>query len=171
MEDIFNSLEPFFNDCYRRISVREYARLTKISPPTASKLLNSFVKQGILKKEKDRIYHLFYPNKDNWLFTEILKMYWRKTLEKIKLIEKLESEFKMPTIILFGSLTKGEFKNNSDIDIAIISPSNPKIDYSQYENKLKRKIQIFQFDSIENIKNKDLLNNILSGYIIKGRLY
>ncbi len=168
MEKIFNRLEPFFNDCYRRISVREYSRITKISPPTASNILNSYVKQGILKKEKDRIYHLFYANTDNWLFIDLTRMYWRKSLEKIKLIEKIESEYKMPIIILFGSISKGELTNNSDIDIAIFSPSISKIDYSQYEIKLKRKIQVFTFNSLEEVKNKELLKNIISVYKIKG---
>src|SRR3989344_3325281 len=39
MLEIFNSLEPFFKENYRRINVREYARIQKISPPSASKYL------------------------------------------------------------------------------------------------------------------------------------
>lgn len=168
MEKIFNNLEPFFNDCYRKVNVREYARQTNISPPTASKLLNNYVKQGVLKKEKDKGYHLFYGNQNNWIFIDLTRIYWRRTLEKIKFLEQLEKDFKSSTIILFGSASKGEITNKSDLDLAIFSPSNPKYDYSIFENKLKRKIQIFKFNSLEEIKNKDLSNNILSGYIVKG---
>ena len=35
MLNIINNLRPFIEDCYRRISVREYSRLLKVSPPTA----------------------------------------------------------------------------------------------------------------------------------------
>ncbi|MBS3170957.1 nucleotidyltransferase domain-containing protein [Candidatus Woesearchaeota archaeon] len=168
MEKIFNSLEPFFNDCYRRINVREYARIMNISPPTASSLLNSYNKQNILKIEKDKGYHLYSANQNSWIFIDLSRMYWKKILEKIKFLEQLEKDFKLSTIILFGSTSKGEITNKSDLDIAIFTPSNPKIDYSIFENKLKRKIQIFRFNSIDEIKNKDLQKNILSSYIIKG---
>jgi len=139
-----------------------------ISPPTASSLLNSYNKQNILKIEKDKGYHLYSANQNSWIFIDLSRMYWKKILEKIKFLEQLEKDFKLSTIILFGSTSKGEITNKSDLDIAIFTPSNPKIDYSIFENKLKRKIQIFRFNSIDEIKNKDLQKNILSSYIIKG---
>jgi len=46
MLNIINSLMPFFEDCYRRINVREYSRLRKSSPPTASKILFELNKEG-----------------------------------------------------------------------------------------------------------------------------
>ena len=55
MLKIINNLKPFFEDCYRRINIREYSRLMKISPPTASKLLYKFNKEGLLLIEKDGI--------------------------------------------------------------------------------------------------------------------
>ena len=55
MLEIFNKLKPFFEDNYKRISVREYARMQNISPPNASQLLNNLEKEGLLKKEEDRI--------------------------------------------------------------------------------------------------------------------
>ena len=36
------------------------------------------------------------------------------------------------------------------------------------EKKLHRKIQIFQYDNIHSIKNKELANNIVNGTIIEG---
>lgn len=54
MLDIINNLKPFFEDCYRRINVREYSRLMKISPPTASKLLSKYHKLNLLLVDRDR---------------------------------------------------------------------------------------------------------------------
>ena len=54
MLNIINSLKPFIEDCYRRINVREYARIMKISPPTASKILFELNKEELLSIEKDR---------------------------------------------------------------------------------------------------------------------
>ena len=42
MLEIFNTLAYFFEDNYVKISVREFAKFKKISPPHASKLLNFF---------------------------------------------------------------------------------------------------------------------------------
>ena len=59
MLDILNNLGAFFEDCYRRISVREYAKIMNISPPTASKILTEYSKEGILIKEAERNYLFF----------------------------------------------------------------------------------------------------------------
>ena len=74
MLDIFNKLQYFFEDCYRRINVREYAKLMKISPPTASKMLSEFQNEGLLKKEIDKGYHLFYANKENQQFIGLSRL-------------------------------------------------------------------------------------------------
>ena len=55
MLNIINDLDCFFEDCYRRVNVREYARIKGISPPTASKILTNYQKEGLLFKEEYRI--------------------------------------------------------------------------------------------------------------------
>jgi len=167
MLKITNNLTPFFEDCYRRISVREYAKIMNISPPTASKVLKNYLKEGLFKKEEqyDRIF--FSANRSNSLFKDLSRMYWKEQLKDI--ITKIETESISPTIILFGSLSKAENKNDSDIDIAIIGV-NKKIDISKEEKKLKREIQLFDYINFKAIKNKELANNIINGYILKGKV-
>jgi len=167
MLNIINNMQVFFEDCYRRLGVREYSRITKISPPTASKILFEFRKQGLLLMEKERNYLLFYSNKENKNFIDLSRIYWNNKLNEI--VSYLDANLVNPTIVLFGSLSKGEVLLNSDIDIAVFG-SRKEIDLSGFEKKLKRKIQLFFFDSVKNIENKELSNNILNGYILKGRL-
>ncbi len=164
MLNIFNNLTPFFEDCYRRISVREYAKILKISPPTASKILKDLTKEGLLKKQQDRLYTFFYANTQNWLFIDLSRSYWKTKLKNSGLLIAISTNFKLSKVILFGSLSKGEINPNSDIDVAIMSPSKPKFDYEPFEKKLGRKIQIFIFKSLEEIKNKELFENIIYGY-------
>jgi hypothetical protein len=45
-----------------------------------------------------------------------------------------------------------------------------EVNLEKFEKKLKRKIQIFFFDSLTEIKNKELLNNILNGCVLEGKL-
>jgi len=167
MLNIINNLEPFFEDCYRKINVREYARIMKISAPTASKLLLEYETEGLLKKEKDRNYIFFYANKESKTFRDLSRIYWKDKLNEV--IEYLNKNLINSTLILFGSLSKAEVNENSDVDIAIFSHKK-EIKLDSYEKKIKRKFQLFWFGSIEDIKNKELRNNILNGYILHGRL-
>lgn len=166
MLEIINNLTPFFEDCYRRISVREYAKIIKVSPPTASKILMEYHKEGLLKKQEDRNYLFFFTNKENKVFIELSKVYWMDRLKEV--VEYIENKTVNPTIILFGSLSKAEVTPESDIDITIIS-SKKNISLEDYEKKLKRKIQVFWFDNFREIP-KELKNNILNGYSLSGKV-
>ena len=167
MLNIINNLKLFIEDCYRRINVREYSRLMKISPPTASKILFELNKEGLLLIEKDRNYIFYYANKNNKIFVDLSRIYWNLKLGN--LIDFFNKNLTNPTIILFGSLSKAETKNDSDIDICIIGHKK-ELNIKNFEDSLKRKIQLFFFSSIEDIKNKELANNIINGYVLEGRL-
>ena len=167
MLNIINSLKPFIEDCYRRINVREYSRLMKISPPTASKILFELNKEGLLLIEKDRNYIFYYANKNNKIFVDLSRIYWNLRLDN--LVNFFNKNLTNPTIILFGSLSKAETKNDSDIDICVIGHKK-ELDIKNFENNLKRRIQLFFFSSVEDMKNKELANNIINGYILEGRL-
>lgn len=167
MLNIINNLKPFFEDCYRRINVREYSRLRKVSPPTASKILFELNKEELLLIEKDRNYIFYYANKNNKIFVDLSRIYWNLRLDN--LVNFLNKILTNPTIILFGSLSKAETKNDSDIDICIIGYKK-RLDFSKFETNLKRKIQLFFFSSVKDMKNKELANNIINGYILEGRL-
>ncbi len=166
MLNIINNLTPFFEDCYKRVNVREYAKLIKVSPPTASKILMEYRKEGLLKKQEERNYFFFFANTENKLFIDLSRIYWRNRLKE--LAESIEKVAVTPLIILFGSLSKGETTSDSDIDIAIIS-NKKEITLKNFEKDLKRNIQIFWFDSFNKI-NEELKNNILNGYVLSGRI-
>ena len=164
---MINKLKPFFEDCYRRINVREYSKLVGVSPPTASKILSDFNKEGLLSQEKYRNYIFYYANKNSRTFIELSRIYWRIKLEK--LTDFLNNNITSQTLILFGSLSKAETKQDSDIDICIIGHKR-NLNITPFEKIMKRKIQLFFFSSLKEIKNSELLNNIMNGYLLKGRL-
>ena len=167
MLKIIKDLRPFFEDCYRRINVREYAKIIGISPPTASKILDSYHSENLLSRETFRNYILFYANKESEQFIDLSRLYWSIKLKE--LMDFMGKKLTNPTIILFGSLSKAEAKRDSDIDLAVFTPKKD-LGTGMFEKKLKRKIQIFWFASIKDIKNKELANNIINGYRLKGRL-
>ncbi len=168
MLKIINDLKPFIEDNYKRINVREYARMQKITPPTASKILDSYRKEGLLKMEADRNYLFYFADKEDKTFIDILRIYWRLELEKAGLIGHLKDKLIQPLIILFGSLSKAEVSPKSDIDLAVFTSSKKELDMDLFEERLKRKIQIFIFNKKDDLKNQDLMDNIKNGYIISG---
>lgn len=168
MLKIFNNLKPFIEDCYREISVREYSRIIKITPPTASKLLKKFEFEDLLKKRLDKGYLLFRTNRENSILRDLSRMYWKQKLKK--LVDYLNSELYNPTIFLFGSLAKLETKKNSDIDLAVITNINKKVKLEKYKKSFDREIQLFIFKSLSKITNKELKANIINGYLIQGEL-
>lgn len=165
---IFNNLKPFFEDCYKEVNVREYARVLRISPPTASKLAGYYSGQGLLKKRVFRNNLLFRANRESDLFIRLSTAYW--SLKFKDLLDYINSSLVSPQIILFGSLSKAETTDKSDIDLAIISIAKKELDLVKYEKALKRKIQLFIFSSFGDIKNLDLKSNILNGVVLSGPL-
>ncbi len=167
MLKIFNDLSLFIEDCYREIGIREYSRIVGITPPTASKILKKFESEGLLKKREDKRYLLFRANRQSDILKDLSRTYWKQKFKG--LIEYINLEFHSPSIILFGSLAKLETKKDSDIDLAIITNINKRIDIKRYEKFFHREIQLFPFKSLSNI-NKELRINIINSYLIQGEL-
>ncbi len=167
MLKIINDLRPFFENCYARISVRQYARMMKITPPTSSSLLKLYEKEGLLLSARDRNYIMFYANKDSQIFIGLSRLYWQSKLSD--LIQLLENKLAGPAVVLFGSLSKAETKPDSDVDLAIFA-SKKAVDFGRFEKKLKRKIQVFWYGSLKDAPSKELENSIINGYVLTGRL-
>ena len=166
---LFNNAKLFFEDNYARVNVREYARLTDISPPSASKLLRSMQNEGLLKSEKENRYIFYSADRMNALFVNLCRAYWHSNFRKAGLLDYLEKELVNPLVVLFGSFSKAEINQDSDIDLAVFSVSNKELDLSAFEKKLKRNIQMFLFKDASAVKNKELLKNIRNGFVLLGR--
>jgi predicted nucleotidyltransferase len=164
MLKIFNDLSLFFEDNYKSVNVREYAKLQKISPPTASTLLSLYANEGLLKKKPERNLLLFSANRENSVFVDMQRIYFKIRLREFT--EFISDEFSYTQVILFGSLSNGEATANSDIDIYVDSDEK-RIDLSRFEKQLNRKIEMHFSSSIEN---QFLLKNIRKGVILYGEM-
>ena len=68
-------------------------------------------------------------------------------------------------IILFGSYSKGEDIENSDIDIAIISEKYEKsLNLNKYSKSLGKEISIHIYEDM----NKETKKSVLNGIILRG---
>ena len=165
-----NILDYFIKEPEREYYVRELAKLLKKSPTTISKYLNKLEKKGLLKSEKKFNHLLFKANIESKKFKDLKLFYNIEKIRESGLIDYLNDKFNYPTIVLFGSFGKAENSINSDIDILVITPLKNKIDLEKYEELLKHKIQLFLHSSPElsKMKNKNLLNNFINGFVLEG---
>ena len=168
MLKILNKLAPFFEDSYRSISVREYAGLVKISPPTASKILKEFTKEQYLQQRGERRHLFFTLNVENETVMDLCRLYWKQKLQKLR--QEFQEKLTGASGILFGSLAKAEAKTKSDIDLAIFTPERKAIDLKPFEKQLGRKISLYWFRSLSEVQNEHLRNNILNGMLLFGKV-
>lgn len=160
-------LEIFFEDTGRQVSIREFARIKKISPVTAGKILRQYKHEKILSEREDRGYIFFKANNSETLFLGLARVYWTNKLKYI--LDEIDQFYNFPTIFLFGSINKGDNNLNSDIDLFIITNKKEEFVVSkQHVDKIRREIQIFTASNKEDIKNKNLLKNMLNGTKIRG---
>lgn len=167
-------LEIFIENPEKEFHVRELARALKLSPTTVSNKLKKYTKDNILFSDR-KLNHLFFKaNSENPRY-KLLKVHYNLlAIENSGLITYLEEQFHPHAISLFGSFAKAENIPSSDIDLLIISSSKKELNLEKFEKYLKHKIQLFTF-SHEDIrkmkeKNKELLNNLANGVILRGYL-
>ena len=138
--------------------------------PSIIRYTKELQKEGILKKlevSKVNFYSAYRISKE---FLIEKKLYNIKILFYSELVSYLIEKYHNPLIIIFGSFSKGEDIESSDIDMYIETQKKEEFDLNKFENILNRKIQIFNYKNINEIKNKELSNNIINGIILNGFL-
>ena len=160
----------FFTYPTAKLRVRHIERGAKVPLPSAIRYCKELEKEGITKKEVIAGVNLYSADRASKSFLIHKVLFNLETLYSSKLIEHLIREYDNPTIILFGSYSKGEDIEDSDIDIYLETFSNKAVNLEQFEKKLKRRIQLFLHKSLNDINNKELANNIINGIIINGFL-
>ena len=95
-------------------------------------------------------------------------------IRKIKesgLVDALNRFYAKPAILLFGSASSGEDTEDSDFDLLIVSEKTKDFTEKQkFEKNLNRKLQIFVVKKISDLKNEHLVNNVLNGLVLQGRI-
>jgi len=159
----------FFVNPNSKLRVREIERLLNLPLPSVIRYCKELEKEGILTIFKVGTIKFYTASRNQKYFVEKM-LYNIKSINNTQLIDYIRKELSNPVIILFGSYSKGEDTEQSDIDIYIETPSKKKISLESYERKLKRKIQLFQHKNIREIKNMYLANNIINGITLNKEL-
>jgi len=164
----YRILQEFFDFPRKSFQMREISRNTKLAQPSIMNHLKALLKEGLILREEKGIYPAYVANRDNEFFKEYKKIDLILKMKKIKLINYIYDSCMPNAIILFGSSSKGEDIEESDIDLFIQSPEK-KLDLEKYEKILKKKISLFFKEDFSKLSN-ELKNNILNGIILRGYL-
>ncbi|NOX71536.1 MAG: hypothetical protein GXO64_02445 [Candidatus Micrarchaeota archaeon] len=166
-----NMLSFFFEKPSREFNVRETAKLLGISPATASKELKRFAKEGLLREREEWRVHLYRANTESDIYRDVKRFYNIRKLKDSGLLEELDRFYLRPAIILFGSYAQGMDTETSDVDIAVISEKRKTFLHARkFEKKIKRDLHIIPMKSMKDMKNTHLLNNILNGIVLRGKV-
>ena len=103
-----------------KFSMRELAKMAGISAPTASIAIKILEKNGLLKIDYVGKTAQVAANIENPAFRDLKRAYNFYSIIELK--NFIIEEFNHPkAVVVFGSYSKGEDMEKSDIDIAIIS--------------------------------------------------
>jgi len=158
----------FFEEPVRYFHIRELARLSKIAHTSVKNHLAELEKEELIKKVKTPIYDSFIANEENRTYKIYKQQHMIMQLYSSKLIDYLEENLHPKCIILFGSVRKGEYKAESDIDL-FVQTSQKNINLEKYEQILKHKISLFFEENITQLSS-ELFNNIANGIKLSGYL-
>ncbi|MBR9690771.1 nucleotidyltransferase domain-containing protein [Candidatus Woesearchaeota archaeon] len=163
-------MEHFFLNPTYKLRVREIERTLKLPLPSVIRYCKELEEEKILMKIRMGDVVFYTSNRTNDVYLLEKKLFNIKQLYISGLVDYLKKELSNPVVIVFGSYSKGEDTEESDVDIYLETPSSKKINLDSYEKKLKRKIQTFRYKSIKDVKNKHLANNIINGVILNNYL-
>lgn len=160
------------NSPFKEWHFEEIVREAKVTKAVANKWLKKYVAQGVLHtiKEKGR-FPYFTVGADNHRYRSLKRVYALEQLHKSGLLPALLSSKTAKTVILFGSISRGDWYKDSDIDIFILGDS-PDFDTGIYERKLHKTIEIHLFKDREELQavRSGLLKNVINGYVVKGQI-
>lgn len=165
-------LELFFNAPTREWHFEEILQETTMARSKVDRWLKRFVKEGLIKRIKEGKKMPFYlSNYDSVHYKNKKKMFALFQLYESGLLDYLSSSSKARTVILFGSFSRSDWYEKSDIDIFIYGDSEG-LRIAPYETKLHKDIQLFVCKTKEDLAkySEDMLRNIIKGNLIKGDL-
>lgn len=127
-------LEVFLKDPFKEVHLREIARLSKVSLNNVDNSMRLFVKDDMFKRHEVSNMVFFKPNLENeallkifeYLEMEKKKEFYGKNKKIARLLQKYTQDIvelsnkKVQLVILFGSVARGEWTKNSDIDILTV---------------------------------------------------
>lgn len=148
--------------------LREISRIIKTSPIYTSKELENLTKFNLVKKEKIANLSIYSINKENIIINELRNIF----IKTEYFHEFLKNNIKAKYAFIYGSFAEGTEKDNSDIDLFVISEIKEDElikTINETEKKTKREINYILWNEktfLERAKEHHMLKTIKKSRII-----
>ena len=160
------------NSPLKKWHFEEIVKAAKVTKAVANKWLKRYQKEGLLNriKEKGKFPYLT-AGSNNAVYYSRKRIYALEKLYKSGLIQHLLSLTDAKTIILFGSIIKGDWYKDSDVNLFVYG-SAKDFDKKVYERRLRMQIELQVFETKKELSEvrTGLIKNIVNGYIVKGQI-
>ena len=162
--------EYFFHNPRAKQRVRQMERELQLPLPSVIRYAKELEKERILKISHIANITVYSADRASPQYLTEKKLFNIRQIYASGMMDYLIAELSNPTIVLFGSYSRGEDVEGSDIDLYIEAPAQKNLKLAKFENLLQRKIQVFMYKNIHSIEHKELANNIINGMVLNGFL-
>lgn len=169
---VWKTASVFFIGPTREHYLLDISRSTGQAHTSVKKNLDYLVGSGmvldtVVRKGK-RKFPLYRANSESKLFRRCKLLNNLDMLMGCGLLEHIEETLMPKCIVLFGSYSRGEDVESSDIDL-FIECKEGQLDLDQFEKKLARKIELHFSEDFSKYP-RELRNNIANGIVLMGYL-
>ncbi|MBI2008255.1 nucleotidyltransferase domain-containing protein [Candidatus Amesbacteria bacterium] len=160
-------LEIFFENPSREFHLRGLSRLLKFSMPTIISTTDILAKEKLIIKIRSKVLTKVKANRENINFIRLKRLHNLEKIYASGIVDYLSNAYNYPKlIILFGSFSRGDDIETSDIDIAIITNKRLSLDFKKYAEILKKNINIHEID-LSKISD-EFKANLKNGIVLEG---
>ena len=160
-------LEFFFRNPSKEFHLRELSRLLKLSMPTIISATDALAKENLIVKIKSNFITKTRANRESIYFIRKKRICNLELICDSGIIDYLLKIYNQPkAIILFGSFSRADDIENSDVDLAVITKKKISLNFPEYEKFLSRSVSIHEVD-LEKI-SKEFKLNLTNGIILEG---
>lgn len=140
--NLIEILTFFFENPYEELHLRAISKRTKISIFSVKKSVDALISLNLLKERRVGRMRYIKANVDNLFFKYLKIAFNLKEILDSGIIEYLAETIPgLFSVVLFGSVAKGEDDENSDLDLLIIGQHTRRIDLKKFEERIGKEIK------------------------------
>ena len=172
---LLETLKFFLENPYQEVYLRQLAKKINLSSFAIKKYADLLIKEDFIKEERKANLRYFRANINSLFFKHLKIAFNINLILKSGLLDFLKENLaNVSSIVLFGSMAKGEDDEHSDIDILIIG-KDKYLDLGRFEQKIGKEITLHIFSWSEwnhqAIKNRAFYSDvIIHGVPLYGQL-